>query len=394
MKFFNLFFSFVRKNIKDNEDNNNNIINRSLTQSLDKQSNSVSIESSSTAKSTSMPSTSTSSSTPTTFFPTTFSVSTSLSSNTSYQREHDHNRNKNEKYNDDKYQINNNYNNRSEYNNSKLRQHNHSQHNDSQQQQRRHNRQQNNYYQTKKKSYRDPSFVPKKFLFDPYPDSPCKLIDFVGGVNYTPSQDDGLIFNRVVKFFKNIITIVEEENKLSDYNFYLQEDQGLYVRIVQSDPTRCPPRKTLNCLSCDAESKTNRNSKLPYPSTTREEISIHHNLWIDAKARPMFVITPKRHVERLSECKDQEIYSMFLLATQIIEQETRLSDAEWNGIRFIRMTLNHGNARNVEHLHLKIRIDDEDFSRFKNCWDKERKKKFEKLKSGLYRRDERLTKIS
>ncbi|CAG8724453.1 1574_t:CDS:2, partial [Funneliformis caledonium] len=39
-----------------------------------------------------------------------------------------------------------------------------------------------------------------------------------------------------------------------------------------------------------------------YPSTTREEVSICHNSWFDAKARSMFIITPKRHVERLSDC--------------------------------------------------------------------------------------------
>ena len=88
-----------------------------------------------------------------------------------------------------------------------------------------------------------------------------------------------------------------------------------------------------------------------------------------------------------------KIFSMFLLAIQIIEQETRLSGAKWNGIRFVRMTLNHGNARNVEHLHLKIKIRNKDFDVFKNCWDEKRKRNFENLKSGLYKRDERLAKI-
>ena len=69
----------------------------------------------------------------------------------------------------------------------------------------------------------------------------------------------------------------------------------------------------------------------------------------------MFIIT---HAERLSDCNDQEIFSMFLLAIQTIEQETRLSNARWKDIRFIGITLNHGNVRNIEHLHLKIRIDD------------------------------------
>ncbi|RIA84541.1 hypothetical protein C1645_412132 [Glomus cerebriforme] len=309
--------------------------------------------------------------------------STTTTSTFTQQHQHHEYRNKNKKYNNDKYwkennnnKYNNNYyNNRSQYNPSLNL-------NYSQQKQ-------NYYHQNyKKKLYQDSL---EEFIFDP--DIPCKLIDFVGGVNYTPSNDNGVIFRRVVNFFKNLITNIEEK-KMVDFGFYLQENQGFYVKIIQSDPTRHPPRKTVNCISCDTESETNKISKLPYPTTTREEVSIHHNLWVDAKARSMFIITPKRHVERLSECNDQEIFSMFLLATQIIEQETRLSNANWNGIRFLRMTLNHGNARNVEHLHLKIKISNKDFNHFQNCWDEERMKNFKILKNGLYKRDERLAKIS
>ncbi|CAI2164581.1 11304_t:CDS:1 [Funneliformis geosporum] len=255
-----------------------------------------------------------------------------------------------------------------------------------------------------KKKYRDPSFIPREFQFSPK--VPCTLIDFVGGVNYTQSHDNGVIFNRVVNFFRNITTTIEQEEKLLDFNFFLRErsthnnsitnsKEGFYVTITQSDPTRFPPVKRRNCLSCDTESETNLFSKLAYPLTTREEVSICHNLWFDAKARPMFIITPKRHIERLSDCNDQEIFSMFLLAVQTIEQETRISNAHWNGIRFVGMTLNHGNARNLEHLHLKIRINGGDFDHFKKFgWDDEKMERFKILKNGIYKRDERLNRIS
>ncbi|CAG8553309.1 5792_t:CDS:1 [Funneliformis caledonium] len=255
-----------------------------------------------------------------------------------------------------------------------------------------------------KKRYRDPSFVPREFQF--FPKVPCKLIDFVGGVNYTQSQDNGVIFNRVVEYFRNITTTIEQEEKLLDFSFFLREisthnnstsdskEDGFYVKVTQSDPKRFPPDKRHNCLSCDKESETYIFSSLAYPSSTREEVSICHNSWFDAKARSMFIITPKRHVERLSDCNDQEIFSMFLLAVQIIEQETRLSNAPWNGIRFAGMTLNHGNARNIEHLHLKIKINNRDFDHFKNFgWDDEKKERFKILQSGIYKRDERLHRI-
>jgi len=254
----------------------------------------------------------------------------------------------------------------------------------------------NNRYSQKQQIYyyQNNIKISSKYVktFDPV--IPCKLIDFVGGVNYIPSSDNGVIFNRVVEFFRKLTTEIEQEKKILDFNFHLQEDQeGFYVKIHQPDPTRHPPYKTLNCLSCDTESETNKISKLSYPTTTREEVSIHHNLWTDAKARPMFIVTPKRHIERLSECNDQEIFSMFLLAIQIIEQETRLSNAKWNNVRFLKMTLNHGNARNVEHLHLKIKVSRNDLNHFKNCWDEKRKESFKILEDGLYKKDERLTKI-
>ena len=31
----------------------------------------------------------------------------------------------------------------------------------------------------------------------------------------------------------------------------------------------------------------------------------HHNAWLDAKARPLFVVTPKRHVRRLADLRYQ-----------------------------------------------------------------------------------------
>jgi hypothetical protein len=34
-----------------------------------------------------------------------------------------------------------------------------------------------------------------------------------------------------------------------------------------------------------------------------EFVSPHHNAWLDAKARPMLVLTPKRHVRRLAELR-------------------------------------------------------------------------------------------
>ncbi|CAG8440575.1 11933_t:CDS:10 [Diversispora eburnea] len=219
---------------------------------------------------------------------------------------------------------------------------------------------------------------PAEFIF--YPDTPCQLIDFLGGIHYSPEQDNGVIFNRVVSFFQNIITIIEKDKKMEHFKMTIHQNyHGFFVKIVENDTG--PPSKVLNCMSCDLESETSKTSKLDYPLATKERF---HNLWIDAKARPMFVITPIRHVERLSECTEEEIFSMFLLSIQTLEEEQRISGKNGmiNFISFISMTLNHGNSRNLAHLHLKIRLRRNDFKYYmNNGWDKAKKEKYAILES-------------
>lgn len=180
-------------------------------------------------------------------------VSSTIAASTFAQRLHEgnYNRNKNKK---NKFQKGNNNNHYNYYEN-------HSQHNSSLQKQQK-------YHQNNKKRllYQDSLQQKTEFIFRP--DAPCNLVDFVGGVDYTPSSDNGVIFNRVVNFFRDLTTNIEQEKKILDFKFYLQDqDQKFYVTIIQSDPTRHSPYKTLNCLSCDSESETNKISRLPYPTT-------------------------------------------------------------------------------------------------------------------------------
>ena len=39
---------------------------------------------------------------------------------------------------------------------------------------------------------------------------------------------------------------------------------------------------------------------------------------LDAKARPGYIVTPKRHVERLSEMDDEEVYAMWAVAVRAL----------------------------------------------------------------------------
>lgn len=69
----------------------------------------------------------------------------------------------------------------------------------------------------------------------------------------------------------------------------------------------------------------------------------HHNVWVDAKGRSMLIITPKRHVERVTELTDDELVE---LAMQLRKFDAKLA------------IVNHGAFQNHAHLHLKLAFAD------------------------------------
>ncbi|CAG8491118.1 4076_t:CDS:2 [Ambispora gerdemannii] len=208
----------------------------------------------------------------------------------------------------------------------------------------------------------------REFRF--FPEEPCSFADFLGGTESTVSQD-GEAFSRVVNFFRDIITKVEIQERMEHFALVVTQDRekGFVVTVIEVH--RKPPRKVLNCLSCDTESETNKVSRLEYSFTKSVTTTI------TSTTRNMFIVTPVRHVERLSECTDEEIFEMFHFAVQLIGEEMKLSNPPWEGVQFEKMTLNHGNARNLEHLHLKVRIVKSQFDWFKkHGWDEDKKERF------------------
>lgn len=77
--------------------------------------------------------------------------------------------------------------------------------------------------------------------------------------------------------------------------------------------------------------------------------SLHHRVWIDKRLRPMFVVTPRAHVERLSALDDAALCALFHDARATLQREcgTPRCDA---------LRLNLGDFRNVAHLHLKVSL--------------------------------------
>eukprot|EP00475_Leptophrys_vorax_P019603 TRINITY_DN26864_c0_g1_i1.p1 TRINITY_DN26864_c0_g1~~TRINITY_DN26864_c0_g1_i1.p1 ORF type:complete len:309 (-),score=70.30 TRINITY_DN26864_c0_g1_i1:59-985(-) len=72
-------------------------------------------------------------------------------------------------------------------------------------------------------------------------------------------------------------------------------------------------------------------------------------VWLDAKGRPMFVVTPVKHVERINQLQDDEIHQLMITFVTWLD---KLSLA--NG--FAGLVINHGENRTHEHLHLKVKV--------------------------------------
>jgi diadenosine tetraphosphate (Ap4A) HIT family hydrolase len=64
------------------------------------------------------------------------------------------------------------------------------------------------------------------------------------------------------------------------------------------------------------------------------------------------ILTPKRHVERLSELTDEEIEAFWSDTVQVIDRECDHIDE----LNYPTLAINHGTFRKHAHMHLKIDI--------------------------------------
>jgi hypothetical protein len=95
-------------------------------------------------------------------------------------------------------------------------------------------------------------------------------------------------------------------------------------------------------------------------------------VWIDAKARPMLVFTPVRHVERLSELHDCELHDLLQSIHTVLT--TR-------GLNVFKCCIaNHGSFRNHAHLHIKLRFPPILFENATKKWSQVERQKLERIK--------------
>jgi diadenosine tetraphosphate (Ap4A) HIT family hydrolase len=129
------------------------------------------------------------------------------------------------------------------------------------------------------------------------------------------------------------------------------------------------PSPTPICMSCEPTHELSMASLLSEQQYTRA--------WLDGRARAKLILTPIRHVERLSELTDEdgEMEAFWQDAVELINRECGQLEKDYP-----TMILNHGKYRNHAHLHLKINF-------IENIWDRiiapQHQEKLEEIKQLL-----------
>lgn len=156
--------------------------------------------------------------------------------------------------------------------------------------------------------------------------------------------------------------------------------EGWHVLVYHNEEEgRSGPLKVDHCMSCDLTCPLAVGvlgyDAVPGGLTSADTLiheSEHTRCWLDAKARPMVVVTPKKHYERLEDLNDGELLDFWHTAVGVLDQ-LQLHD-------FVSMILNHGSYRNHAHLHLKVRVPYPLFSHAISSWDIELGDKLSRLR--------------
>lgn len=150
-------------------------------------------------------------------------------------------------------------------------------------------------------------------------------------------------------YFRKLLFIITEEKHIVDFHMRLRpfHRQGLTIYVqYDNDDERSDPPQTSLCISCDMNNPLSKSSLLEEHSTTR--------IWLDGQLRNKLIVTPRRHIEKLSEMTQEEMLDFWRVTQVFLEQR----QCPWQS-----MILNHGNYRKHAHLHMKINIKPEYWNR-------------------------------
>jgi len=161
-----------------------------------------------------------------------------------------------------------------------------------------------------------------------------------------------LVFtNRAVFFFRQLVRLIEQEYHLENFHLKIQHnrkkiDQMEVYIFCGDDHIKQQAEPVSICSSCDATHELSRATLLSEQQYTYA--------WLDFRNRSKLIITPKRHVERLSDLKDEnkEMEAFWYDTVQVIDRECD----HINELNYPVLAINHGTFRKHAHMHLKIDI--------------------------------------
>ncbi|MCO5613449.1 hypothetical protein L7F22_067725 [Adiantum nelumboides] len=136
----------------------------------------------------------------------------------------------------------------------------------------------------------------------------------------------------VVAFFRELARELEQERSLLDFHIKVTDSprtrpSGFKLEVFFGDQYRTGPVVVApgECISCFAHAVLHPG-KLPLITAgecVMDEVDGdgHVQCSIDAKARPGFIVTPLRHVERMSDLENDELYALWSAAVKALRSE-------------------------------------------------------------------------
>ncbi|KAH9298578.1 hypothetical protein KI387_030260, partial [Taxus chinensis] len=176
----------------------------------------------------------------------------------------------------------------------------------------------------------------------------------------------------VVDFFRQAIHHIEQTRRINDYHLKLKPSKrsGFIIEVFYGERREGPEKvEPDSCISCNDSAPLfpgAPGSVLAGECVLRElSDQPYVQCSLDAKARAGFIITPLRHVQKIGDLRDNELFALWNVGVRALKNE---------GLSFRSMIVNQGSYRNLPHLHLKIWVDDHEYGRAVLRWSEEKRR--------------------
>lgn len=178
-----------------------------------------------------------------------------------------------------------------------------------------------------------------------------------------------------VAFFREVLQVIRER-RIEDFHLKIRDGfRNFRVEVFYGKQKTGPELSASEeCIYCSVDAPLypgNEPGILARECILEEFCDQPHVLCrLDTKGRSGFDITPVRHVERMSDLNDEELYALWNVAVRFLRQ------AE---LPYISMMSKHGNHRSVQHCHVRVWVDSESHKQYQMKWSEDRKRLWRQL---------------